>query len=279
MAIEDWPLIHGLVYHPRRGQVIDPGSLGIPGMEFTRVEAPGEGDISLAGWVVKSVGQGGDPDRIPGQLPRRVVYFPGRGGHRGFRLPELRILIACQAQVLLCDYRGYAENPGRPSEEGLAHDARTVCRFAVDALGWPVESLVFYGESLGGAVAIRLANELQERGRAPIGIILRSTFPSLTAVARSHHPWLGWLIPPVWYPSDQRIGRLWSPILQLHGELDQLVPLRLAQDLWQGSCAAKSGSGISRFVILPNCGHNDPPTAAAQPMQQAIAGFLQALPG
>lgn len=278
MALEDWPLLHRLVYHPRWGRVVDPQILGIRDLDFTPVRTPASVGVPLAGWVVRPAGvphAEGVPHR-PGGL-RSVVYFPGRGGHRGFRLPELRMLAASGAQVLLCDYRGYGENPGRPSEPGLAQDARGIWQFAVDSLGWPAQALVFYGESLGGAVALRLAVELQQVGLGPRGLILRSTFPSLAAVARNNHPWLRWLIPRRWYPSDQLIGQLQCPVLQMHGELDRLVPLGLALDLWRLGPHHSPAWRHSRFVTLPHCGHNDPPLVASAPMLAAIAQFLESL--
>ncbi|MFM8581388.1 MAG: alpha/beta hydrolase [Planctomycetaceae bacterium] len=278
MSLEDWPLLHRLVYHPRRGRVVDPHLLGMRDLEFTAVRTPAAAGPPLAGWVVgprPAPGTGNGPGRPGGQ--RLVVYFPGRGGHRGFRLPELRMLAASGAQTLLCDYRGYAENPGHPSEQGLAQDARAIWRFATDSLGWPAQQLLFYGESLGGAVAVRLAVELQQANLGPRGLILRSTFPSLAAVARHNHPWLRWLIPRRWYPSDQLFHQLRCPVLQLHGADDRLVPLALALDLWGLGPHHSPAWRHSRFVTLPHCGHNDPPLVAPAAMRAAIAAFLESL--
>ncbi|MFN5533763.1 MAG: hypothetical protein ACK5F7_24685, partial [Planctomycetaceae bacterium] len=81
MALEDWPLLHRLVYHPRRGRVVDPQILGIRDLDFTPVRTPASVGVPLAGWVVRPAGvphAEGVPHR-PGGL-RSVVYFPGRGG-------------------------------------------------------------------------------------------------------------------------------------------------------------------------------------------------------
>ena len=53
-----------------------------------------------------------------------VLVLPGNGGNRADRAALASALAAHDYGVLLCDYRGYGGNPGRPSEEGLAADAR-----------------------------------------------------------------------------------------------------------------------------------------------------------
>ena len=51
--------------------------------------------------------------------------------------------------------------------------------------------MVLMGESLGGAIVVRLAAE-----SAPRGLVLQSTFSSLKDVADVHYPKLSWLVPP-----------------------------------------------------------------------------------
>src|SRR5690606_27765101 len=107
----------------------------------------------------------------------------GNGGDRSMRVPLASALNRMGLSVLLFDYRGYGGNPGSPSEEGLAADARAAQAWLAAQPG--VDQIVYFGESLGGAVAVRLAVE-----RSPVALILRSPFTSLADVASVHYPWL-----------------------------------------------------------------------------------------
>src|SRR3546814_3692642 len=80
----------------------------------------------------------------------------------------MRPFIDAGCGLLATGYRGYSGNPGRPSEAGLTADARSVIDWAA-AEGYGRERLVYYGESLGTAVAVKLASE-----RPPSALVLRS---------------------------------------------------------------------------------------------------------
>src|SRR5690606_15602773 len=100
-----------------------------------------------------------------------VLIFPGNAGNRWDRIHEGRELAAQDADALLFDYRGYGGNSGSPSETALASDAREIWRLANEELGYRSERIVIFGESLGGAVAIRLAAELCREGTSPAGLV------------------------------------------------------------------------------------------------------------
>jgi pimeloyl-ACP methyl ester carboxylesterase len=113
-----------------------------------------------------------------------VLVFNGNAGHRGYRAPLADALSRSGLAVLLLDYRGYGTNPGTPSERGLRLDADAAAAFLA-ARGYPPERLVYFGESLGAAVAVDLAAR-----RHPAALVLRSPFSSLAEIGRTHYPFL-----------------------------------------------------------------------------------------
>ena len=124
--------------------------------------------------------------------------------------------------------------------------------------GYRGRDIVVCGHSLGGAVATRLAAEMCEAGTPPGGLILRATFSSLTDEAAWHYPFF-----PVRmllldrYPSAERMGSVSCPVIQIHGALDDIVPIELGRKLF-ASVPERSASGIGKqFVELPRTGHND----------------------
>ena len=112
-----------------------------------------------------------------------IIVFSGNAGNRSDRLTLGTRLGADGAGVLLTDYRGYGGNPGRPSEDGLAVDARAALSFV--EISMPGHPIVYFGESLGAAVAVELATEAP-----PAALVLRSPFTSLEDAARANVPWL-----------------------------------------------------------------------------------------
>jgi fermentation-respiration switch protein FrsA (DUF1100 family) len=197
-----------------------------------------EDGIHLGGWFMPA--QGGRPAPA-------VLVCNGNGGNRALRAPLATALSRAGLSVLLFDYRGYGGNPGRPSEDGLAADARAAQAWLAARPEVDPDRIAYFGESLGAAVALRLAVE-----RPPAALILRSPFTSLTDVGRLHYPWLPvkWLLSDR-YGSAARVAQLSVPLLVIAGERDQIVPSALSRRLYDAASAPK------RFVLVPGADHND----------------------
>jgi fermentation-respiration switch protein FrsA (DUF1100 family) len=191
---------------------------------------------------------------------------------------ELDQLSRLGANAYLVDYRGYGDNPGKPTEENFAADAQAVWKFVTNWRGVKPSQVVLLGESLGGGVATRLASELSEAGNPPGGLILRSTFSSLVDVASHHYPWL-----PVRmflldrYPSTERIAKVTCPVLVVHGNVDTIVPFESGKTLFEAAPAVSAGSIPKTFVVLPGAGHNDIQYTAREPYRAAVKQFLDRL--
>ena len=149
-----------------------------------------------------------------------VLVLPGNAGTRADRAPLAAALAARGYAALLCDYRGYGRNPGKPSEEGLSADARAAQVWLRSHASVDPDRIVLFGESLGSGVAVRLATEAP-----PAVMVLRSTFTSLGDLARVHYPWIPTALLPDRYPTIDQIGAISVPTLVIAGERDQIVPL------------------------------------------------------
>ena len=124
--------------------------------------------------------------------------------------------------------------------------------------------LVYMGESLGGAVALRLALE-----EAPLACVLQSTFTSLREVARQHYPAALSALAGDAYPNLERIGRLRAPVLILHGEVDEIVPVGHAEALFEAAREPR------RLHVVPGAGHNDLVQAMGPSYGTEVAGWLR----
>lgn len=194
--------------------------------------------------------------------PTAVAVFPGNAGNRGHRAPMARALADVGLSVLLVDYRGYGGNPGRPTEAGLAVDAAA-------AADWlharpDIERTVYLGESLGAAVAARLAV-----ARPPAALVMRSPFTSLLDVARVHYgPVPGWLLRES-HDTIARIGSVDAPVLILATEEDRIIPFEQSERLYEAADEPK------RFVTLSAAGHNDPVLLDGAELIEAVTTFLR----
>ena len=176
-----------------------------------------------------------------------VLVANGNGGHRGLREPLARALVEAGLSVLLFDYRGYAGNPGSPTEQGLAADVRAARTFLVEEAGVPGERLVYFGESLGAAVVTELTTE-----HPPAGLVLRSPFQDLAAVAGEHYPFVpARLLLRDRFPVAEQVARIDVPTIVLYGSADSIVPPE------QSRAVADAAAGLERVVEVAGADHND----------------------
>lgn len=272
-----------LTYFPTRTSRIRPADARLPAGQVHDIQLRTSDALTLHGWHVLPADQTAEgaeqaAERLEAGGPV-VLYFPGNGGDRTFRGEELLALTRVGCHVFLFDYRGYGDNPGRPSETALVDDAWAAWQYATDERNLAAERIILYGESLGSAVAVQLAARASQTGTPPGGLVLRSPFSSLADVASHHYPWLPvrWLLLDR-YESTEHIRGVTCPILVLHGRRDAIIPLRFAERLYQAA-PATSASGIpKRFVELPQADHNDVIFVHPREVQSALESFLSALP-
>jgi fermentation-respiration switch protein FrsA (DUF1100 family) len=226
-----------LIYYPYRDLDVTPKGLGLPHEELALVAEDG---VKLHGWFLPAA---------PAADPRPAVLLcHGNAGNISYRLDRAQAMAArLGTDVLLFDYRGYGRSEGTPDEEGTYRDARAAYRW-LRARGTPPERVVLMGESLGGAVALRLALEAEARA-----LVLESSFTSVRDMARAHYAVLRPLHPflRTRYDSLGAIGRLRMPVLVIHGDRDRVVPFEHGERLFAAAPAPK------RFLRVPGAGHDD----------------------
>lgn len=243
-----WSQQRRLIYYPSPGPVPPAAGL-LPNGQDVVLET--DDGIRLGAWYFP----------VPSGGPA-VLVTNGNGGDRSGRIELAAALNRIGLSVLLFDYRGYGGNPGKPSEDGTASDARAARVWL--AAQPDVEQIVYFGESLGAAVAVGLAVETP-----PAALILRSPFTSLPDVGAMHYPWLPvrWLLTDR-YPSIDRISSVHVPVMVIAGDRDDIVPESLSRRLYEAANEPK------RYVAVPGAGHNDPELVDGPQMVAEIEGFL-----
>ena len=194
-----------------------------------------------------------------------VLLFHGNAGNVCDRLPHAELLVAAGFDVLLFDYRGYGRSSGAPSEHGTYRDARAALAALADQPGVDGSRVFYLGESLGGAVALALALE-----RPPAGLILQSAFTSVREMARVHYPFIPTALVPDAYPSLRLIRGLEAPLLVLHGDRDDVVPVSQARALFDAAPEPK------QLRIFGDAGHNDLIPLAGPAYAAEISSWVKA---
>ena len=283
-----WAFQRRLIYLPSPGPV-PPAASFLPGAEDVSFETAD--GLRLQGWFVpptpvdnQTPPSGGSvtlPEGAPtpagrgdaragrGEARAAVLVCNGNGGDRSMRADLAAALTRLGLAVLLFDYRGYGGNPGAPTEEGLAADARAALAYLAGRPEVDPERVVYFGESLGAAVALRLATE-----RPPAALVLRSPFASLVEVGRRHYPVLPVsLLLRDRYDSAALAGRLAAPLLVVAGGRDRIVPASHSRRLFAAAPEPK------RLVVLEGADHNDHDLLAGPRLVDALRSFLASVPG
>ena len=246
-----WAFQRRLIYFPF-GRVADPASVGLPAARM--VSFPTRDGHMLAAWWVPAAAR-----------PRAtMLVFNGNAGNRAMRAPLARRLAEGGLNVLLFDYRGYGGSSGTPTEAGLVEDARAALQYLRARDDIDSKRLIYFGESLGSAVAARLALE-----DPPAALVLRSPFTSLVDVARVHYPYL----PVSWLLRDRfdtlsKIATLRSPLLVIAGDRDAIVPPDQSRRLFDAAPSPR------RLVIVAGADHNDTALFMGEEMLAAIFQLL-----
>ncbi|HEY9227532.1 MAG TPA: alpha/beta hydrolase [Gemmatimonadaceae bacterium] len=156
------------------------------------------------------------------------------------------------ACVVLPEYRGYDSLPGQPTYLSSAKDARAALDYVHDSLHVPQSNIVYFGHSLGTAVAAELADVA-----APRALILQSPFSSARDMGRRMFlPGLVafWgLVSRVHFNTIARVESSNVPVWVVHGDNDFVVPVRMGREVFN---AAKTKGDL---LIVHGAGHNDVP--------------------
>ncbi|XBQ17135.1 MAG: alpha/beta hydrolase [Oceanicaulis sp.] len=176
-----------------------------------------------------------------------VLYLHGNRRALWRRARFFRMFLAAGWGFTALAHRGFNGSTGRPSEKNNVADACLVFDTLVKR-GVSPGAIVVYGESLGSGTAVQVG-----ASRPVGGVILHAPYDSFRDIVRSR---TGWLLPRMIfrerYDSIRQIARVTAPILWIHGDDDQVIPLKRGRRLYdaaQGPKYAALVKGANHFGI------------------------------
>ena len=161
---------------------------------------------------------------------KTIIYFHGNAKSLENRIHKLNHFKDMNINFLIIAWRGFSGNEGKPSEQGLYIDGKSAIEWLIKK-GVDEKNLVLYGESLGTGVATHLA---QNKNYA--GIILETPFTSMIDAAKTFYPYIPVnLLLKDKFDNHKKIKNINSPILVMHGEVDQIVPFSMGKKIYEAA--------------------------------------------
>lgn len=205
-----------------------------PTLPFEEVRIDAESGLQPA-WIVRAASASGTGPW--------VVYFHGNDANIATRLNILHYeqLARLGLNVIAPEYRGFAGLHGTPTEDGLAHDARAAYDYLRQQLRVEPRQIVIYGWSLGSAVAVTLASQVDEAA-----VILEGAPASIVDIGAARYPFfpVRWIIRNP-FESIARVSRVGSPVLFLHSPEDTIVPIAEGRRLFAEAAPPKQFVEVS----------------------------------
>ncbi len=190
-----------------------------------------------------------------------MLYFHGNGTSLDQWKSVADIILPHGVNLMMIDYRGYGKSTGKFSEDGFYTDAETAYNF-LTANGYNDSTIYFYGRSLGSGVAV----EMTLRHKV-CGLILEAPYSSVKDVAQQQHPYL---LPKLLLKYDfnnlKKASAIQSPLLIIHGRLDELIPVKQAEQVFASAKCQK------QICMVPDGSHNN--LSAFDEYHRALSEFL-----
>jgi fermentation-respiration switch protein FrsA (DUF1100 family) len=236
---------NSLIFFPTKGDV---GKS--PGEDVSLTTSDG---VRIHGWYVTNP-----------LATRTLLCFHGNAGNLEDRRDLVEGLRRLPANALIIDYRGYGRSDGQPNESGVYRDARAAYDWLLREKRALPEHLVIFGESLGGAVAAKLATQVKSGG-----LILQSTFTNAGDMSKLVVP----MIPMRWFIRSTfdtlgKVAVISVPKLILHARDDEVIPFAMGERL----CAAARPPKECHW--FDHGGHNAIFTTVPEEYYEQLAAFL-----
>ena len=203
-----------LLYHPNENNYSEDKIL----VDIENVRIKTSDNIELLGWYHEK------------NLKdfKTLIFFHGNAGSLENRIHKLNHFRDMNINFLIIAWRGFSGNNGNPSEQGLYEDGKSAIDWLIKK-GVSEKNLILYGESLGTGVATHLA---QNKNFA--GVILETPFTSMIDAAKKFYPYIPVkLLLKDKFENYKKIKNINSPILIMHGEVDQLVPFSMGKKIYE----------------------------------------------
>ena len=227
------------------------------GLDYSAFTLPVTKMDYITGWYVPGHASGGGQGWT-------IIFCHGNSGNIGGLVEVAEVMTGLGFAIVLFDYRGYGASSGRPGEAEMYADAEACYRYLVEQREVSPQRIIWFGHSLGAAVACEAAL------RCPADmLVLEGAFLSVPALAALRYPRL-----PVRrfvrirYALQEKIGRVDIPVLVAHSRADEVCPFGHGETLFAAARSPK------RFVEIAG-GHSNGGMLTNVHYREALLTFAQ----
>ena len=206
-----------LLYHPSVDNYLE-DNLATQPTEIEKVKITTEDKIDLIGWFYNK-----DIEKF-----KTIVFFHGNAGSLDNRTYKLNHFRDLNVNFLIIAWRGFSGNKGKPNELGLYEDAKSAVKW-LNIKGVQDKNIILYGESLGTAIAVEIA-----QNKKYAGVILESPFTSMINMGKKYYPFfpVSFLLKDK-FESNKKINNILVPVLVIHGKVDKIVPYTMGKKMYE----------------------------------------------
>jgi hypothetical protein len=208
-------------------------------LSYENVFFPAADTTRLHGWFVPS----SDPE-----VNTTLLWFHGNAGNISHRLENLALLHRyLDISIFIFDYREFGLSEGQISKAGTYLDALGAWNYLLEERSIEPGDILLFGRSLGTALTVDLAS------REPcLGAVLEAAFTSSQDMLERYFS--GPIPKELLQSGYDNLGKIHlvrAPLLFIHGQYDEAIPVEMAQRLYQAARSPK------RFHLVTGSGHND----------------------
>ena len=232
-------------FQPQNIEYLTPDKIGLAYEEVSFRSSDG---LMLYGWFLPA----------QGKAKGTVLFLHGNAENISTHIANVHWLPAQHYNVFLPDYRGYGGSEGSPSLKGLQDDINSAMVYLLKRPDIDTERIVILAQSLGGASAIYNVAHSPYRSKIK-ALITESAFSDYRSITREKLAsfWLTW---PLQWPLSFLIDNDYSPVsvvnkispiplLIIHGDKDNVVPLLHGESLFTAAAQPKE------MWLVPRGGH------------------------
>lgn len=188
-----------------------------------------------------------------------ILYFHGNAGNLTYHSYYILTMVKkLNAEVFAIDYSGFGQSEGKPTENVCYQDARGALKTFQEKSGVKPEQIIVMGRSLGGAVAMQIASEMQKNNTPCKALVLESTYSSIPDMAKKLVPVLPVkLLLHTKMDTYSKLKQYTGPLYITHGNADRVVPFVQALRNKKAAETVKNRNGQFVFQIIDKSDHND----------------------
>ena len=219
-----------LFYFPTRDEPSTPAAWGL---KFESINFKSADGTPLHGWFIPAKNKGAKSAK------GTVVFSHGNAGSISYHLGFCAWLAEASYNVILYDYRGFGKSGGTVDRRGMIDDVKAAFAYALKRPDIDTTRLVSFGHSLGGAQSVTALGESPVKGLR--AIVIDGAFASYQAMARIIGGQLGAnLVTDELAPKDfvKRLAPV--PLLVVHGDADEIVPVSQGLQLYEAAAQPKT---------------------------------------